>query len=335
MKQLEKNPRNHLWKLAFIIFAIILFGTLGYQIIEKYRFLDAFYMTIITITTVGFQEVKPLDDAGKIFTSILLIVSFGFFAYSIRLITSIVLDGKLAAYYRDVKNLKKIKKMKKHTIVVGFGRNGKEAVQELILHHEPIIIIDSNSNIQEPISENVKWIISDATSDETLLEAGIKEAKAIISALPNDADNLYISISAKSINPDILIISRASSDSAERKLHAIGAHHVIMPEKVGGIYMAGYVAHADLTEFLNHLRVDHYNPGILSELDCKHINPNHYSKTVEELLSSLKSINVLGVKSNDNTFIIAPIRTLTISEVSKIFVMGTKEEIELLKKSIA
>ena len=99
--------------------------------------------------------------------------------------------------------------------------------------------------------------------------------------------------------------------------------------------MAGYVAHADLTEFLNHLRVDHYNPGILSELDCKHINPNHYSKTVEELLSSLKSINVLGVKSNDNTFIIAPIRTLTISEVSKIFVMGTKEEIELLKKSIA
>jgi voltage-gated potassium channel len=330
----EKNPQKHLWRLVFIIFSIISFGTTGYYIIEDYRLLDAFYMTVITITTVGFQEVKPLDDAGKIFTAVLLFTSFGFFAYSISIMTSLVLDGKLFAYYRGIRYKKEIKKMKKHTIVVGYGRNGKQAVQELNLHNEPIIIIESSPILHETFSNNIKWIVGDATTDDTLLEAGIKEAKAIINALPNDADNLYISISAKILNPDINIISRASSESAERKLHAVGANHVIMPEKVGGIYMAGFVAQADLTEFLNHLRIDHYNPGILTEIDCKLINSSHSAKTVEGLLSNFNEINVLGVKLKNNDFVIAPIRTLTIAEINKIFVMGIKEEIELMKKAL-
>ena len=180
--------------------------------------------------------------------------------------------------------------MKKHTIVVGYGRNGKQAIHELELYHEPVVIIDSNAIEQGTNTEHKKWVIGDATTDETLLEAGIMEAKAIINALPSDADNLYTSISAKSLNPNIMIISRASSESAERKLRAVGVSHVITPEKVGGIYMAGYVAQADLTEFMNHLRVDHSNPGILTELDCNQINQKHHQTNVETLLSGEHSL---------------------------------------------
>ncbi len=327
----NKITQNHLYKLIIFVAGIILVGTVGYSITENYSLLDAFYMTIITITTVGYGEVKPLDDSGKIFTIFLLFSSFGFFAYSISVITSLVVDGKFAAYYRDIRIKKEIKKMKKHTIVVGYGRNGKQAIHELELYHEPVVIIDSNAIEQGTNTEHKKWVIGDATTDETLLEAGIMEAKAIINALPSDADNLYTSISAKSLNPNIMIISRASSESAERKLRAVGVSHVITPEKVGGIYMAGYVAQADLTEFMNHLRVDHSNPGILTELDCNQINQKHHQTNVETLLSGEHNINVLGVKRNDGEYVIAPIRTLTIGEIEKIFIMGNKKDIEQLK----
>lgn len=329
-----KDPKSHLWKLLLIIVSIITFGTLGYLILEDFRLIDAFYMTVITITTVGFGEVQPLDDSGKLFTSALLFISFGFFAYSISFVTSIVLDGRLAMYYRKIRIKNEIKKMKKHTIVIGYGRNGKQAIDELILYREPVVVIDSNPSRESIITENIKCIIGDATLDETLIEAGIGNAKAIVIALPNDSDNLYITISSKILNPKITIISRATSESAERKLLSAGAHHVIMPEKVGGIYMAGYVAQADLTEFLNHLRIDHYNPGILAELDCCIFNADQKTKTVEEVMSQFKTINVLGVKLHDNSFVIAPIRTLIISDVNKIFIMGTKEEIDSLKMNI-
>lgn len=330
-KSENRKTQHHLFKMIFFILFIFFAGTTGYMFTENYSFLDAFYMTIITITTVGFEEVKPLDDAGKIFTIFLLFSSFGFFAYSISVITSLVIDGKFAAYYRDLKIKKEIKKMKKHTIVAGYGRNGKQAVQELDLYHEPVVIIDSNAIAQETNTEHKKWIIGDATTDEILLEAGIMEAKAIINALPNDADNLYVSITAKSLNPNVMIISRASTESAERKLKAVGVSHVIMPEKVGGIYMAGFVAQADLTEFMNHLRVDHTNPGILTEIDCSHINTKHSQTNLETLLAKEQNINVLGVKLGDEQFVMAPIRALTIGEIEKIFIMGTKIEIEALK----
>lgn len=178
--------------------------------------------------------------------------------------------------------------MKNHTIVVGYGRNGKQAIAELLLHHKQVVVIDNNPLIQDNIPDNLRWIVGDATQDDVLIEAGVKVAKSLIIALPSDADNLFISISAKNINSKIMIVSRASTESAERKLKAIGVNHVIMPEKVGGIYMAGFVAQEDLTEFLNHLRVDHNNPGILSELDCQEINSKFLNTNVETLFSSEK-----------------------------------------------
>lgn len=222
--------------------------------------------------------------------------------------------------------------MKNHTIVVGYGRNGKQAIAELLLHHKQVVVIDNNPLIQDNIPDNLRWIVGDATQDDVLIEAGVKVAKSLIIALPSDADNLFISISAKNINSKIMIVSRASTESAERKLKAIGVNHVIMPEKVGGIYMAGFVAQEDLTEFLNHLRVDHNNPGILSELDCQEINSKFLNTNVETLFSSREEINVLGVKLKDGTFVIAPIRSLAIDSIEKIFIMGTHSDIENLKK---
>ncbi len=332
MREERHSKSYEFQKIIIILLIIISGGTIGYVVLEGYPFLDAIYMTIITLTTVGYSEIHPLTDIGRIFTMILLMISFGFYAYCLSLITLIIVEGNFSNYYKNRKTKKEIKKMKNHTIVVGYGRNGKQAVAELLLHNETVVVIDNNNILQEDLSKKLKWIIGDATNDDSLNEAGIIEARSIIVALPSDADNLYISISAKSLNPQIMIVARASTESAERKLKTIGVDHVIMPEKVGGIYMAGYVAQADLTEFLNHLRIDHNNPGILAEIDSKIINKEHESTNIESLFSKREEINVLGVKLKNHSFVIAPIRSLTIYEVEKIFVMGTHNDIEALKK---
>jgi voltage-gated potassium channel len=332
MKEPAHNTIYQIQKILLILFSILLFGTFGYWIIEDYPPLDALYMTVITLTTVGYGETHPLSDSGRIFTMILLMISFGFYAYCLSLITLVIVEGNFSNYYRLRKTKKEIKKMKNHTIVVGYGRNGKQAVSELLIHNKAVVVIDNNNMLEENSTNKLKWILGDATNDECLMEAGIKDARSIITALPSDADNLYISISAKSINPNIMVVSRASTESAERKLKTIGVDHVIMPEKVGGIYMAGYVAQGDLTEFLNHLRIDHNNPGILAEIDCKMIHEKHLNTNIESLFSTKEEINVLGVKLPDQSFVIAPIRSLTIRDIRKIFVMGTHDDIEALKK---
>ncbi len=332
MNQTKHTKSYQLQKIAFILVTIISGGTLGYIVIEGFPPLDALYMTIITLTTVGYSEIHPLTDSGRVFTMILLMISFGFYAYCLSLITLIIVEGNFSNYYKNRKTKKEIKKMRNHTIVVGYGRNGKQAVSELLLHNETVVVIDNNTILQEDLSKKLKWVIGDATNDDSLSEAGINDARSIIVALPSDADNLYIAISAKSLNPKIMIVARASTESAERKLKTIGVDHVIMPEKVGGIYMAGYVAQADLTEFLNHLRIDHNNPGILAEIDSKLINKEHSNTNIESLFSQKEEINVLGVKLKNHAFVIAPIRSLVIHEVEKIFVMGTHNDIESLKK---
>ncbi len=311
----------------------MLFGVLGYIILQDYNLIDAFYMTVITITTVGFREVKQLDDVGKIFTSILLLFSIGSIAYSLSIISSVVFEGKLKMYFRDVKNRKEIKKMKNHTIIVGYGRNGKQAAHELKLHKENYLVIDSDVKIGEDITDKTKWMHGDATIDEVLIEGGVKDAKALISALPNDADNLYITVSARGLNPKIRIISRASSESSERKLHAAGANYVIMPEKVGGIYMAGFIAQPDLAEFMNRLRIDHDTPGRLMEIDCSLIPENLLEKTIKELqIKTTSGVNIVGIKLIDDNYIINPVSTTKIKQSSKLFVMGTDEQLKQLYK---
>ena len=179
-------------------------GVFGFMMIEKYNFTQAVYMTAITISTVGFREAKPLSDAGMIFTSAYIMFNLGLFAYIVSFAAKFIFDGELKSEYEAYSNKNQLKKMKNHVIVCGYGRNGSKAVRELKKSGQKCVVIDNNSEISESLSKLANAIvIGNASEEEVLIEAGIEKAKAIIITLPNDAENVYITLSSRELNPSL------------------------------------------------------------------------------------------------------------------------------------
>ncbi len=228
--------------LAFLLLTIII-GIVGFEIIEGFSFLDAFYMTIITVATVGFQEVHPLSEGGRIFTAFLIITSFGTFAYAVTAISKYVVDGEFNQYFKNKKVSSAIDKLENHVIICGYGRNGRQAAHVLKKHNTRFVVIEEKKDIVSSITHRFSDLVleGDATQDEILEKAGIVRAKALITTLPTDADNLFIVLSARTLNPQLTIISRASEDNSDKKLKLAGADNVIMPDKIGGAHMASLV----------------------------------------------------------------------------------------------
>ncbi len=229
-----------MWLLVLILIS----GILGFKLIENYSWSDALYMTIITVSTVGYTEVKPLSEAGKTFTSIFIILNVGVFAYILSVFSYFVIEGEI--FKKMHLNLigTHIKKLSNHVILCGYGRYGKEAATHFQKHGIPFVVIEKNSEkitlIQES-NDKILYLQEDATQDESLLEAGIAKAGTLITALSEDSDNVFTVLTARQLNPGIDIISVAKDPKSEKKLLLAGANHVVMPEQIGGFYMATLV----------------------------------------------------------------------------------------------
>ena len=198
-----------------LLVVIVMTGTLGYMIIEAYTFIDALYMTVITMATVGFREVATLSDYGKLFTIFLILGSFGIFGYVVTMVTRFVVDGVFTHFYKDNKVKKKINRLKDHVVICGFGRNGKQAAKSLYDHDELFMIIEKDPEVVTYLREHTDflYIEGDSTQEEILELANLGNARSLITTLPVDADNLFVVLTARQMNPDILIISRASDDN--------------------------------------------------------------------------------------------------------------------------
>jgi voltage-gated potassium channel len=316
-----------------LILIIIAIGITGYILLEGYSFLNATYMTVITIGTVGFREVQPLSDSGKIFTIVLIIISLGTFAYSLSVITSYLMDGDIRKFYRDYKTKTRVRKMKNHVILCGYGRNGKQAAARLKDHKLPFVVIDNVHDIVEKYSKReITFVEGDATVDETLINAGITSAKALITTLPIDADNMYVVLSAHSLNPMLKIISRATNESAEQKLLIAGADSVVIPESVGGSQMASLVINPDVLHFFNMIFIPGEDSPNLVEFTCKNLNPEFLNHTITDLKIRIKTgANIIGLKTADGKYIINPSPNTRLLPDSKLFVLGTPEQIEHMK----
>jgi len=238
-----------------ILLTLWIIGTIGYVLIDHYTWFDAFYMTIITVATVGYGEVEPLSNEGKIFTAFLIITSFGTFAYAVSSITKFVFDGEFNDFFKNRKLNASIDKLSDHIIICGYGRNGRQAAQVLKKHKKRFVVIEKDPKLNESITHNYKELVltGDSTQDEILLKAGIMRAKALITTLPIDADNLFIVLTARNLNKHLTIISRASEDNSDTKLKIAGANNVIMPDKVGGAHMASLVMKPDVMEFIDYI----------------------------------------------------------------------------------
>lgn len=236
---------------AFLLLSLIIaFGTLGYIVIEGWNFIDSLYMTIITLTTVGFREIHPLSNKGIIFTIILVISGVGTVFYALGTGAKLILEGELQDIFGRKKLEKKIKDLKNHYIICGYGRMGRIICKELKEKNIRFVVIEKNAENIPPEKEDLLIFEGDATKDEILKEMGIERAKGLISVLPTDAENLFVVLSARELNPDLFIVARAGEEGSEQKLLRAGADRVVSPYHIGGLRIAHTVLKPAVVDFI-------------------------------------------------------------------------------------
>ena len=241
--------------LAIIIF--IIFGTVGFMHSEGLNLLDAIWYSVMTLTTVGFQVPNNFSNEGKIITIFLMLFGVGAVLYGLTALALEIFSGNIGKEYKINIIKKRMKNLENHIIICGFGRNGRQAARKLILHKKPFVIIDKKplENRDDEFADTI-FIHGNAIEDEVLKQACIEKAVGIIASLPSDADNLFIVISSKELNPNIKVISRASNSNTIKKLKTAGAENVIMPDKIGGEHMASLLITPDIVEFVDHITLE-------------------------------------------------------------------------------
>jgi len=325
--------RTKIYSAILLLLVIITIGVLGYMFLADFDFLDALYMTVLILSTVGFKEVMPLDFESKIFTIGLILTSILLYGYILSAITEYISNNQLFQELKFKKVQKKISKLTGHTIVCGYGRNGKQAVARLISYNQPCVVVENRSELMTDLERNDKimHIKGDATDDEALIRAGIKEAKHLITTLPSDADNLFVVLSARQMNKTCTIISRASNDSSYSKLKIAGADNVIMPDKLGGGHMASLVVTPDLLEFIERLSLIEEEKNSIIELPIEALPSEFKNKSILDLDLRRKSgCTVVGLKTSNKEYIINPDGNTLLELGSKLIVIGKPEQIRKL-----
>lgn len=308
-------------------------GVIGYRLISGLSWVDATYMTVITITTVGFGEVQPLDTTAKLFTMGLILTSVIIVGYAISIITEYILSRNNFEDLKQRKMQKKIDAMSNHIIICGYGRNGKQAAKKLLAYNKAFVIIEQNKDVIEKFkNNNISFVYGNANEDETLFKAGIEKASTLICALPSDADNLFVVLSARQINKTLTIISRASQETTYNKLKLAGANNVIMPDRIGGDHMASLVVVPDLIEFIDNLGIVGERNINIEEIKVEKLYAiNDKVKTIRDLdLRQKTGCTVIGFKGNDGEYIVNPEADTQLVKGSKIIVIGKPKQIENL-----
>jgi len=332
------SPNKSIILAIVFLLSMIAIGISGYSLIEGYSFINAIFMTIITISTVGYREVQPLSDNGKIFTIILIVFSFGIFAYALSTITRYLIDGVFKNYFKTNKVKRRIERVKDHVIICGYGRNGRQAAVEAKEYGFDVLIIEENESVVKQYLEDSKlmYIQGDSTHDDVLLMAKPDLARALITTLPNDADNLFVVLSAKEMNPDLKIISRAADENANKKLRRAGATNIIMSDKLGGQRMARLIAEPDVVEFLDHVLIQQKSDVSISEISFADSGALFTGKTIRELgVRDSSGVNIIGLRLANGDYVLNPSPDKEIQSNDKLFVLGNIEQVDKLKAMLA
>lgn len=235
-----------------IFLGLLFVGTIGYVFLEGWPVLDAFYMTVITISTVGFGEIRAISDTGRLFTALLIVSGVGAAAYTFSSVADYIVAGELRGVLRRQRMESRIRKMENHYIVCGYGRVGTQVAQELSASDVEIVLIDKAiERFEELEAAGILTVVGDAAEDAVLLQAGIERAAGLCACLPEDADNVFVALTARTLNPKLTIISRANTQENERKLRIAGADHVINPYSISGHRMARQLMHPNVVEFMD------------------------------------------------------------------------------------
>ena len=320
--------------LTLAIFIFIIFGTIGFTHSEGLNLLDAIWYSVMTLTTVGFQVPNNFSDEGKVITIFLMLFGVGAVLYGLTALSLEIFSGNIGKEYKFNLIKKRMKNLENHIIICGFGRNGRQAARKLILHKKPFVIIDKKplENRDDEFADTI-FIHGNAIEDDILKQAGIEKASGIIASLPSDADNLFIVISSKELNPKIKVISRASNSNTIKKLKTAGAENVIMPDKIGGEHMASLLITPDLVEFIDSIVLEGTKKINVLEIYTDKLPAQFIGKKIEDLSILPKTgCKIVGYKDSVGEYLINPDESKIIEENCCIFALGQPHQIEELQK---
>jgi len=318
-----------------LLLADLVVSLLGFMLIEEYSFVEVLYMTMITISTVGFTEVQPLSSAGQIFTTFLILANIGIFAYVLAVFSYYIIQGEVFKNMHLNMINSSIEKLNQHVILCGFGKYGREIANHFSEHHIPFVVIDHNPQKIELIQkseEKILYLEEDATHDEVLIKAGIKQASSLISALPDDSDNVFAVLTARQLSPQLNIISRAKDFRFQKKLLMAGADHVVMPEQIGGFYMATLVSKPGAVEFFSFITNEYRSDIGFEEVTYKDLPNACQGKSLRELnLRKETGTNIIGYKAPDSTYHVNPDPSTALSPGASFIVLGSNEQLRKLR----
>jgi voltage-gated potassium channel len=315
---------------AFLLLITLVVGSIGFMLIEHWNFLDSIYMTIITITTTGFEEVHPLTHSGRIFTIILLVMGIGSIAYTGGRAAQLLIENQII---RRRRMSKKLEELKDHYIVCGYGRMGRYICEELSSAKVEFIVVENESNkIDKLIEMNFLYINGDAASDEILITAGVMKAKGLVAVLSNDAENVFTTLSAKALNPNLYVVARAVEEEAESKLKKAGANRVVKPYEIGGNRMAELLLRPGVIEFIDVVARERNVDLSMEELAVSE-KSSLIGKTLAEL-PIRKDLNIIIVSINKlkGGFIYNPKSSTVIEQNDKLIALGEKVNLAALSK---
>jgi len=325
------TPFKRLAPILIILLVVVVTGTIGYQLIEGWSFLDSIYMVIITLFTVGFQEVHSLSQFGRVFTMFIIVVGVGTAVYAGSLLVEIIVEGEILGYGRRRKMDKIINEMKDHYIICGFGRTGHQVAEEFDAARVPYVVVDRKQKTEEELgSKGIPYIIGDIINDNNLVEAGIKTAKGLVSAADSDVANVFVTLSARALNPELYIVARASEIEVENKLKMAGANRVILPYYISGKRIAAYATRPVTSDFLDMVMHGESLEFSLSEITVPDTS-SLLNKTLSEAKIREKSgALVIAIRKVDGSFNLQPQSSSTIEKRDIFVVIGTQEQVGLL-----
>ncbi len=318
----------------FMLLIIIASATTIYMLIEHMSLIDALYMTLITISTVGFGEVRPLSPGGRIFTMLLILLGVGVVTTTISNAIGIVLGPRLwqSIHQRSLERI--LMKIENHYIVCGYGRMGQQIIGDLVARAEPFVLVEADPDREaDLLEENFPFVIGDATRDETLIEAGIERARGLVAAVDSDSDNVMIVLTARELNPKLFIVARVTSGENESKLRRAGANRVVSPYQIGGHRIALALLRPAVNDFLDKIFSFHVN----IDMDIGQIYLRAGSRLAGQTVASCElrqthSVSILAIQKPNREIIITPSPAQLLEVGSTLIIIGPPEAIYDLEK---
>ena len=327
------NPVRHLRFSLLILLATIALGTAGYTLIEGWSPFDSLYMTVITLATVGFREVHDLTHEGKAFTMVLIVFGAGIIAYTVGSLIQFMMEGQLQNILGRRKLEKEIEKLQGHYIVCGYGRIGTLICKEFRARPIPFVVVEKDPAAAEKLNaEGYLFVRGDATDDETLVSAGIRRARGLITAVTSDTENVYITLTARGLNPELFILARAGEEGSEKKLKRAGASKVISPYIIGASRMAQAVLRPSVVDF-----IEIATAGENLELQLEEIRVTAASTLVRKTLVSSGirrdwGIIIVGIKKKAGEMLFNPASDTLIEAGDILITLGQKAAIQNLER---